>query len=73
MHAFIARLSGDGPPSDAEVAFLWENAPRAETKGVRDGVACYSHLPNGIVLDDKWALARLLGTNRKGGEVKREG
>ena len=41
--------------------FLWENAPRSETKSIRDNVKCYSHLPNGILLDDKWALARLLG------------
>ena len=40
--------------------FLWENAPRPETRPYRDFVMCYSHLPNGInVLDSKWALARL--------------
>ena len=40
--------------------FLWENAPRKETKSFRDRVKCYSHLPNGTaVLDSKWALARL--------------
>ena len=39
--------------------FIWENAPRHETKGWRDGVRCYSHLPNGSLLDDKWALSRL--------------
>ena len=41
--------------------FLWENAPRSETKHGRDYVKCYSHLPNGSILDDKWALARLMG------------
>jgi hypothetical protein len=41
--------------------FLWENAPRNETKHIRDYVKCYSHLPNGSILDDKWALARLMG------------
>ena len=45
------------------ISFLWENAPRYETKSIRDTVDVYSHLPNGInVLDDKWALARLLTT-----------
>jgi selenocysteine lyase/cysteine desulfurase len=40
--------------------FLWENAPRPETRDYRDQVLCYSHLPNGLsVLDSKWALARL--------------
>jgi len=41
--------------------FIWENAPRRETRPHRDGARAYSHLPNGTsVLDDKWALARLL-------------
>jgi selenocysteine lyase/cysteine desulfurase len=41
--------------------FLWENAPRPETKSYRDHVLCYSHLPNGLsILDSKWSLARLL-------------
>ncbi len=45
---------------EVETSFLWENAPRYETKSIRDSVQVYSHLPNGIqVLDDKWALARL--------------
>ena len=43
--------------------FLWENAPRQDTKQYRDNVKCYSHLPNGIsILDDKWKLARLSTT-----------
>ena len=43
--------------------FLWENAPRSETRAYRDFVKCYSHLPNGTaVLDDKWALARLFSS-----------
>jgi hypothetical protein len=42
--------------------FLWENAPRRETRPYRDNVKCYSHLPNGTaILDSKWVLARLLG------------
>ena len=42
-------------------SLLWENAPRHETKDIRDDVRCYSHLPNGTaVLDSKWALARLM-------------
>lgn len=46
------------------ISFLWENAPRYETKSIRDTVDVYSHLPNGInVLDDKWALARLFMTS----------
>lgn len=41
--------------------FLWENAPRNDTKVWRDKVSCYSHLPNGTnILDSKWVLARLL-------------
>lgn len=46
------------------VEFLWENSPRHGTKGIRDDVKVYSHLPNGTsVLDDKWVLARLLGSS----------
>jgi hypothetical protein len=42
--------------------FLWENAPRHQTRPYRDDVKCYSHLPNGTaILDSKWVLARLLG------------
>lgn len=41
--------------------FLWENAPRHETRDYRDKVKAYSHLPNGSnILDCKWALGRLL-------------
>jgi len=48
-------------PHPIPVAFLWENAPRSCTRPIRDDVLVYSHLPNGIqLLDDKWALARLL-------------
>ena len=44
-----------------KIHFIWENAPRKETKEYRDKATVYSHLPNGIsVLDDKWNLARLL-------------
>jgi len=40
--------------------FLWENAPRRESKDYRDEVRVYSHLPNGTtLLDSKWALGRL--------------
>jgi selenocysteine lyase/cysteine desulfurase len=42
-------------------SLIWENAPRHQTKGARDGARCYSHLPNGTaVLDSKWSLARLM-------------
>jgi selenocysteine lyase/cysteine desulfurase len=45
--------------------FLWENAPRHDTKQIRDAALCYSHLPNGIeILDDKWVLSRLLRDNQ---------
>lgn len=45
----------------ARVDFLWENAPRRETRIYRDSVRVYSHLPNGTeILDSKWVLARLL-------------
>ncbi|GKY93048.1 hypothetical protein MPSEU_000273100 [Mayamaea pseudoterrestris] len=47
-----------------KLEFLWENAPRHETKQLRDDVKVYSHLPNGTqVLDSKWVLARLLGND----------
>ncbi len=51
--------SGHPPPSH-HISFLWENAPQYNTRVIRDTVSCYSHLPFGILLDDKWALARLL-------------
>ena len=52
--------------------FLWENAPRRETKNVRDRVKCYSHLPNGTdILDSKWVLARLF-QNDSDGESQRD-
>lgn len=42
-------------------SLIWENAPRHQTKGARDGARCYSHLPNGTaILDSKWSLARLM-------------
>lgn len=45
--------------------FLWENAPRRETKAYRDSVKVYSHLPNGSsILDCKWALGRLFAEKR---------
>ena len=58
-----SRLSAT-TTSNAAPDFLWENAPRRETRAYRDEVKCYSHLPNGTaVLDDKWALARLFSIN----------
>jgi len=55
-----------GTNNQLEISFLWENAPRYETKSIRDTVQVYSHLPNGInVLDDKWALARLMSSTGK--------
>lgn len=48
-----------------KIHFIWENAPRNETKEYRNEATVYSHLPNGIsVLDDKWNLARLLKPQR---------
>lgn len=41
--------------------FVWENAPRKDSKPHRDTLKAYSHLPNGTaILDSKWVLARLL-------------
>ena len=41
--------------------FVWENAPRKDSKVFRDTLKAYSHLPNGTgILDSKWVLARLL-------------
>ena len=49
------------PPPD----FVWENAPRRDTRVYRDRVKVYSHLPNGShLLDSKWALGRLLAGGR---------
>ena len=54
------------PPPTTVIDFLWENAPRHETRDYRDTVKCYSHLPNGTdILDSKWSLARLLGEQQK--------
>ena len=35
----------DNATNDNDIVFLWENAPRSETKSIRDIVKCYSHLP----------------------------
>jgi len=37
------------PNDDNDIVFLWENAPRSETKSIRDIVKCYSHLPVSIM------------------------
>jgi selenocysteine lyase/cysteine desulfurase len=64
--AALSRLRPLLPPDwvpaaeEEEPDFLWENAPRYETRPFRDRVRCYSHLPNGTaILDNKWVLARL--------------
>lgn len=50
----------DGDSNLETVDFLWENAPRQETRHYRDSVRCYSHLPNATqILDSKWVLAKL--------------
>jgi selenocysteine lyase/cysteine desulfurase len=47
--------------------FLWENAPRLQTKAYRDMVKVYSHLPNGTaILDCKWVLGRLFAEPQNG-------
>ncbi len=67
--AHVAPLNGQG------VDFLWSNsASRSATKPYRDTVRAYSHLPNGTaILDDKWALARLLSSSSGDGENEDEG
>lgn len=51
--------------------FIWENAPRRDTRSYRDFVKCYSHLPNGTaILDNKWVLARLLGSGESSDDGK---
>jgi len=51
--------------------FVWENAPRHDTKQIRDFALCYSHLPNGIdILDDKWVLSRLLTDNETASDTR---
>ena len=55
-------VTGDSAKPD----FLWENAPRHQTRPYRDQVAVYSHLPNGTdILDSKWVLARLFEQHAK--------
>ena len=41
--------SNDDATNDNDIVFLWENAPRSETKSIRDVVNCYSHLPVSIM------------------------
>jgi len=41
--------SNDNATNDNDIVFLWENAPRSETKSIRDVVNCYSHLPVSIM------------------------
>eukprot|EP00934_Nitzschia_sp_Nitz4_P000926 Nitzschia sp. Nitz4//scaffold76_size158648//155766//158525//NITZ4_002574-RA/size158648-snap-gene-0.318-mRNA-1//-1//CDS//3329557929//926//frame0 len=44
--------------------FIWENAPRRETKDFRDSTRVYSHLPNGTnLMDSKWVLGRLFANS----------
>ncbi len=66
--------SQSSPPTNGynmeKLHFIWENAPRHETKLQRDHVRCYSHLPNGIgILDDKWNLGRLFMKNSQSNAV----
>jgi hypothetical protein len=44
---------------DSNVDFMWENTPSKERKSIRDGATVYSHLAQGHILEDKWALALL--------------
>ena len=54
-----ADISPSPPPPPPH--FVWENAPRKDSKVYRDSLKAYSHLPNGTnILDSKWVLARLL-------------
>ena len=41
--------SNDATNDNNDIVFLWENAPRSETKSTRDIVKCYSHLPVSIM------------------------
>lgn len=44
--------------------FLWENEyDRRCTRHYRNRLRCYNHLPNGSMLDDKWALAKLFSSS----------
>jgi selenocysteine lyase/cysteine desulfurase len=52
-----------GGHGENKLHFIWENAPRSETKPFRNDASCYSHLPNGIdILDDKWVLGRIFSS-----------
>ena len=52
-----SKISHNGNDSNGNSIvpdFLWENAPRNDTKLYRDDVQVYSHLPNGsAILDSK--------------------
>jgi selenocysteine lyase/cysteine desulfurase len=71
LHKLLSEIDDDEhtervvqwrPATATEVPhFLWENTPLKSTTAYRDHVQVYSHLPNGILLDSKWAvLGRLL-------------
>ena len=45
INAPSKSAQNDNATNDNEIVFLWENAPRSETKSIRDIVKCYSHLP----------------------------
>ena len=62
----VQRPEDQSPTTERRaVDFLWSNSShRSSTKPYRDAVQAYSHLPNGTaILDDKWALARLLSSS----------
>ena len=58
-HWIDCTHSHRGEERSEAVDFLFENCPRFQTRSIRDFVKCYSHLPNGSILDDKWALSRI--------------
>ena len=44
---------------DEGADFVWQNTPTRDARHLRARARVYSHLPNGSMLDDKWALALL--------------
>jgi hypothetical protein len=51
-----AKERGEPPPP---VDFMWENTPTTDRRALRDCATVYSHISNGKLLEDKWALALL--------------
>ena len=64
LEPLMAKLPGVFSSTMASVRdegadFVWQNTPTRDARHLRARARVYSHLPNGSMLDDKWALALL--------------